>query len=58
MLKQWNLGIVHFVTPQTTLQDLDKDLTMGSRNSNLEQILDQDMVKIEICESALNFYQR
>ena len=58
MLKQWNLGIVHFVTPQTTLQDLDKDLTMGSRNSNLEQILDQDMIKIEICDSALNFYQR
>ena len=57
MLKQWNLGIVHFVTPQTTLQDLDKDLTMGSRNSNLEQILDQDMIKIEICDSALNFYQ-
>ena len=39
------------------MQDLDKDLTRGSRNSNLEQILDQDMVKIEICDSALNFYQ-
>ena len=49
--------MVHFVTPQTTMQDLDKDLTRGSRNSNLEQILDQDMVKIEICDSALNFYQ-
>ena len=36
------------------MQDLDKDLTRGSRNSNLEQILDQD---IEICDSALNFYQ-